>query len=170
MEFNQVIQKRTAIRKFQENKKIEKDKLLQILEAGRIAPTAKNLQPQKILVVSSEKGLAKIDKATPCRYHSPTVLIVCVDKKKVFSQNGYSTAEVDGSIVATHMMLEATNLGIDNIWIEMFDRNILKQEFSLKEELLPICLLPIGYREVGCSESPNHKIRKSLEETVIYVE
>ena len=61
MEFNQVIQKRTAIRNFQEDKKIEKDKLLQILEAGRIAPTAKNLQPQKILVVSNKKSLDKID-------------------------------------------------------------------------------------------------------------
>ena len=48
--------------------------------------------------------------------------------------------------------------------------DVLKKEFSLKEEFLPICLLPIGYREVGCLESPNHKIRKSLEETVIYVE
>ena len=54
MEFDRVIRKRTAIRSFQEDKVVEKDKIVKILEAGRIAPTAKNLQPQKIFVISSQ--------------------------------------------------------------------------------------------------------------------
>ena len=60
--------------------------------------------------------------------------------------DNYSTYEIDACIVATHMMLEATNLGIDNIWIEMFDKNKLKQVFNLGDNIEPICLLPIGYR------------------------
>ena len=170
MEFDRVIQKRTAIRSFQEDKVVEKDKIVKILEAGRIAPTAKNLQPQKIFVISSQEGLAKIDKATPCRYQAPVVLLVCVDRSKVFSKNNHDTAEIDGSIVATHMMLEATNQGLDNIWIEMFDKEKLKKEFNLNDNIEPICLLPIGYRSEGVLDSPNHGKRKNLEDMVVYVE
>lgn len=170
MEFDRVIRKRTAIRSFQEDKVVEKDKIVKILEAGRIAPTAKNLQPQKIFVISSQEGLAKIDKATPCRYQAPVVLLVCVDRSKVFSKNGHDTVEIDGSIVATHMMLEATNLGVDNIWVEMFDADVLKEEFSLSKGLVPICLLPMGYQSEGVLDSPNHGKRKNLEDMVVYVE
>ena len=55
-----------------------------ILEAGRLAPTAKNLQGQRIYVVQSAEGLAKIDALTPCRYGAPTVLVVAYDKNSVF--------------------------------------------------------------------------------------
>ena len=89
MEFEKVIRERKATRLFS-NKKIEKEVLNNILEAGRIAPTAKNIQPIKIYVVESEEGIKKIDKCTPCRYKAPTVLIVCGDKDKAFNKNGES--------------------------------------------------------------------------------
>src|SRR5690625_79341 len=103
-----------ATRKFK-NKKVEPEKLNKILEAGRLAPTAKNLQPQKIYVANSNESLEKIDKVSPCRYGAPTVLIVCSDKNVAWTKEDYSTYEMDACIVATHMMLEATNIGIDNI-------------------------------------------------------
>lgn len=53
--------------KSMDGRRVEKEKLDLILEAGRWAPTAKNLQGQRIYVVESEEGLAKIDKVTPCR-------------------------------------------------------------------------------------------------------
>ncbi len=71
MEFSEVIRNRYSCKNFS-GKEVEKEKLDQILEAGRLAPTAKNLQEQHIYVVQSEKGLAAIDKVTPCRYHAPT--------------------------------------------------------------------------------------------------
>lgn len=73
MEFEEVIRKRTAIRKFK-NDNVEKDKIEKILEAGRLAPTAKNKQPQKIYVAMSEEAIEKIDKVSPCRYNAPVVL------------------------------------------------------------------------------------------------
>ena len=118
MEFEEIIRKRTSTRKFKD-KKLEKEKLDKILEAGRVAPTAKNKQPQKIFVVESEIGLKKIDKASPCRYNAPVVLMVCSDKSIAFHKENYSTYEMDATIVATHMMLEATNIDVENIWIEM---------------------------------------------------
>ena len=168
MEFENVIRKRQATRKFS-NQVVEKEKINNILEAGRIAPTAKNIQPIKIYVVESSEGLEKIDKASPCRYNAPIVLLVCGDKEQAFSKGEHSTYEMDACIVATHMMLEATNQELDNIWVEMFDENVLREEFSIPNNLVPVCLLPIGYRDENCPESPNHNRRKELEEIVEYV-
>ena len=168
MEFENVIRKRQATRKFS-NQVVEKEKINNILEAGRIAPTAKNVQPIKIYVVESSEGLEKIDKASPCRYNAPIVLLVCGDKEQAFSKGEHSTYEMDACIVATHMMLEATNQELDNIWVEMFDENVLREEFSIPNNLVPVCLLPIGYRNENCPESPNHNRRKELEEIVEYV-
>ena len=168
MEFEEIIRKRTSTRKFKD-KKLEKEKIDKILEAGRVAPTAKNKQPQKIFVVESEIGLKKIDKASPCRYNAPVVLMVCSDKSIAFHKENYSTYEMDATIVATHMMLEATNIDVENIWIEMFDQNILKKEFNLDENLEVICLLMLGYKSDDCPVNPMHEIRKPIHELVEYV-
>lgn len=165
MEFEEVIKKRMATRLFSD-KKIEEETLYKILEAGRIAPTAKNIQPFKIFVLQSDKAIKSLDKATPCRYGSHCVLLVCGDKEKAYSKKDYSTYEMDATIVATHMMLCATSLGVDNIWIEMFDANILKEEFDLPDNLVPVCLLPLGYKAKLCPPSPLHKIRKSIDKLV----
>jgi len=165
MEFEKVIRERHATRKFQ-NKVVERDKLESILEAGRLALTAKNNQPIKIIVV--EKEIDKIDLASPCRYGAPTVLLVCGDKEKAFQKGDHSTFEMDACIVATHMMLEATNQGISNIWVEMFDEKVLRENFSLRENLVPVCLIPIGYEEENLPVNPNHLNRKPLEEIVEY--
>lgn len=168
MLFEEVIRCRTATRKF-EDTFVEREKVEKILEAGRLAPTAKNMQPQKVFVIASENGLLKVDKASPCRYHAPLVLLVCSDKSVAFQKDGYSTYEMDAVIVATHMMLEATNLGVDNVWVEMFDRNILKKEFNLKDPLEPICLLMLGYRASDCPVNPMHEVRNPISEMVEYV-
>lgn len=78
------------------------------MEAGRVAPTAKNLQEQHIYVVQSENGLAAIDKVTPCRYGAPVVLVVAYNKNNVFTYPGEKrdSGIEDASIVATHMLLD----------------------------------------------------------------
>lgn len=163
MELEEVMKKRTATRSFK-NEKIKKEQLERILEAGRLAPTAKNLQPQKIYVLESEDALRKINDASPCIYGAQTVLLVCSDKNIAFSKDNHSTYEMDACIVATHMMLEATNVGVDNIWVEMFDVDKVKELFAIKEE--PICLIPLGYKTDDYTENPNHTIRKELSEIV----
>lgn len=167
MDFENVIRERKATRKFC-HIPVEQEKLEKILEAGRIAPTAKNAQPIKIYVVKSEEGLKKIDKATKCRYGAPIVLLVCGDKEKSYVKDGSPIYQMDASIVTTHMMLEATNVGIDNIWIELFDGEKLRTEFDIPDNLIPVCLLPIGYKSKLCPPSPFHKIRKDIDELVEY--
>lgn len=167
MEFDKVIRERFSVRKFKSDS-VSDDLINKILEAGNLAPTAKNNQPQKIYVVKSKEGLEKIDKASPCRYNAPVCLIVASDKSIAWSKENYSTYEMDACIVATHMMLEATNVGVDNIWIEMFDKDILRREFNISENIEPICLIPLGYRDDSCAPSPMHNNRKDLSEIVEY--
>lgn len=167
MSFEEIIRKRTAVRKFSD-KKLEKEKLDKILEAGRLAPTAKNSQPIKIYVIKSEEGISNLDKATRCRYGASTVLIVCGSKEEAYHKGEYSTYEMDSCIVATHMMLEATNVGVDNIWIESYDENILRKEFDIPSEYIPVCILPLGYKIDDCPINPMHDKRKSIDELVEY--
>lgn len=165
MNFEDIIRRRTSVRKFSD-KSIEKEKLDMILEAGRLAPTAKNSQPIKIYVVQSEDGINKIDNCTRCRYGAGTVLIICGNKDSAYHKGDYSTYEMDSCIVATHMMLEATNIGVDNIWIESFDSDVLRREFNIPYEFIPVCLLPLGYKAEDCPVNPLHDIRKDINELV----
>ncbi|MBR3198518.1 MAG: nitroreductase family protein [Bacilli bacterium] len=167
MDFEEIIRKRTAIRKYSD-KKLEKEKLNKILEAGNLAPTAKNNQPFKIYVIETDEGLKKVDEASPCRYNAQTVLLVCGDKNEAFHKEDYSTYEMDCSIVTTHMMLEATNLGVDNVWVEMFDQNMIRDLFEIPENLIPVCLLMLGYKADDAKANEAHSIRKNIENLVIY--
>lgn len=168
MEFNDVIRKRTATRKFS-NRKLSQEDIKKILEAGRLSPTAKNFQPQFIYVVISEDGLRKIDQVTPCRYNAQCCLLVCSDKEKAFHKNEYSTFEIDATIVATHMILEATNLNIDSTWIEAFDKNEAKDVFDLDDNLELVCIINLGYKTEDCPENPMHNQRKNINEIVKYI-
>lgn len=168
MELEEIIKNRFSCRKFSD-RIVEKEKIDKILEAGRIAPTAKNIQPVKIYVVQSEQGIEKLDKATMCRYGAKTVLVICGDKETAFRDGDYSSYEMDASIVTTHMMLEATNIGVDNIWIRLFDGEVLRKEFNIPDNLIPVCLLPIGYKIDECKPSHLHETRKNIEEIVEYL-
>ena len=169
MDFQQVIRERFSVRQYSD-RAVEQEKIDAILEAGRIAPTAKNLQPFKIYVIKSEESLRKIDKVSPCRYWANIVLLVCWDQELAYVNNRWwhSTVEMDACIVATHMVLEATNQWLGNIRIELFDRDMLRNEFDLPDNLIPICLLPIWYKAEDCPMNPSHNVRKSIDELVEY--
>ena len=132
MEFKEVIRNRFSCRKYSA-KAIEREKLDAVLEAGRLAPTAKNLQEQHIYVVQSEEALAKIDKVTPCRYGAPTVLVVAFDKNNVFTYPGEKrdSGVEDATIVATHMILAAADEGLGSCWINHFDPDKLAEGLGL---------------------------------------
>lgn len=170
MNFEELIRKREACRKFSD-KEISDSDIAKILESGRCAPTAKNMQPYKIMVIKSNEGIKKIDECSPCRYNAPVVLLVCGNEDEAWHNENedYPTTYVDAAIVTTHMMLEATNLGLDTTWIRYFDSNKLRKEFNLSDNLTPICLLNLGYKSPDYGGNPNHKIRKDINELVKYL-
>lgn len=170
MDFEEVIKNRYSCKKYSD-KKVEKEKLDKILEAGRLAPTAKNLQEYHIYVIQSEKNLKKVDEVTPCRYGASTVLLVTYDKTNVFTYPGGSrnSGIEDATIVATHMMLAAKNQGVESCWINFLDPDITHKKFRLpaKEEVL--MMLDIGYPAEDCEINPLHDKRKDLSETVSFI-
>ena len=142
MEFEDIIRRRTSTRKFS-TRKIEKEKLDKILEAGRLAPTAKNNQPIKIYVIESDEGLNKIDKASRCRYGAPTVLLICGNKDEAYHKEEYSTYEMDASIVTTHMMMEIQNLGLGTTWIGSKKKKKIMETYDVPTNWVPVAILPI---------------------------
>ena len=169
MEFTEVVKNRYSCKKY-DGKQISAEQLDAVLQAGRLAPTAKNLQGQRIYVVQSAEGLAKIDELTPCRYGAPTVLVVAFDKNSVFVYPGEeaNSGVEDASIVATHMMLAATNTGVDSCWLNFFDPDKAAKELGLPENEEVLMILDLGYAAEGVGPLPNHASRKPLEETVVY--
>lgn len=170
MEFTEVIKNRYSCKKFSDEK-VDKEKLNAILEAGRVAPTAKNLQEQHIYVVQSESGLSAVDKATPCRYNASTVLMVAYNKNNVFTYPGEkrNSGIEDATIVATHMMLAAYNEGIDSCWINFFNPDEIAKAFNLPEDEEVLMLLDLGTAADGAAPLPNHNSRKELTDTVSYI-
>lgn len=169
MDFFDVIKNRYSCKKY-DGRQITREQLDAILEAGRLAPTAKNLQEQHIYVVQSEEGLAKIDAVTPCRYQCKTVLAVAYRKDNVYTypNNHYSSGAEDATIVATHMMLAAAAVGVDSCWINCFDPDRLAMLLGMPETEELVMLLDLGYADTGAGPLPNHALRKPLGETVTY--
>lgn len=170
MEFFDVIKNRYACKNF-DGRPVEREQLNMILEAGRLAPTAKNLQEQRIYVVQSEAGLSKIDKVTPCRYGAVTVMVVAFDKNHVFTYPGETrnSGVEDAAIVATHMMLAAKAAGVDSCWINFFDPEVTAKELGLPENEEILMILDIGYAEKGSKPLAAHTQRRKISETVTYI-
>ena len=131
----------------------------------------KNLQEQRIYVIQSAQGLAKIDAATPCRYGAPTCLVVAFDRSNVFTYPGgkRDSGVEDASIVATHLMLAAANAGVDSCWLNFFDPDKLAQALGLPENEEILMILDLGFAAEGVTPLPNHSARKPLTETVRYL-
>ncbi|MDO4973776.1 MAG: nitroreductase family protein [Eubacteriales bacterium] len=170
MDFIQLAEKRYSCKKYGE-RAVEAEKLARILEAGRLAPTAKNLQELRVYVVRSEEGLEKIDRVTPCRYGAGTVLVVAYDRRNVFTYPGgkRDSGTEDATIVATHLLLAAAAEGVDSCWVNFFDPEKLAAELGLPENEDVLMLLDLGYAAEGAGPLPNHGSRKPLAETVAYL-
>jgi len=160
---------RYSLRKFSPQA-IEKDKLDKILEAGRISPTAVNFQPQRILVLDGEKVREKIEKSTKYAFNAPMYIIVCYDKETSWKRgyDGYDAGAIDASIVTTHMILQAAELGLGTCWVGSFDPAILSDELEIPESYEPVAILPIGYPAEEAHPAHLHEKRLDITETVFY--
>ena len=170
MEFREVVKNRYSCKKYS-GRKVEAEKLAAILEAGRVAPTAKNVQEQRVYVVQAEEMLAKIDGVTPCRYGAPTVVVVAFDKNNVFTYPGgkRDSGVEDATIVATHMILAAADEGVDSCWVNFFDPEKMEEVLGLPENEEILMVMDLGYAAEGAGPLPNHSSRKPLSETVSYM-
>ena len=167
MNFNQLAADRYSCKNYSD-RAVTDDILNLILEAGRLAPTAKNLQEQHVYIASTPETLAIIDEATRSRYGAPVVLIVAFDKTNVYTYPGgkRDSGIEDATIVATHLMLGAAAAGVDSCWVNSFDPEKLHAALGLPENEEILMLLDLGYAAEGSGPLPNHSLRKPLSETV----
>ncbi len=166
--FLELAKARYSVRKFKEDA-IEEEKLSAILEAGRVAPTACNNQPQKIYVVKSEAVRQKL--AEVCRYtfDAPVILVIGYDRERDWKNRrmpGYSSGETDAAIVTTHMMLEAWEQGIGSCWVGAFAADPVREALSLPETVRVTAMLPLGYPADDAEPAAFHTAYRDLSDTV----
>ena len=169
MNFLDNAKKRYSVRSYK-SQKVEQEKLDLILEAARVAPTAANLQPVRLIVVQEKEGLAKIEQAANI-YNAPLAVIVCADHSTAWTRpfDKKQTGDIDASILTDHMMLQASELGLGTVWVCYFKPDILSQEFNLPENLEPVNILVIGYADEEPADPDRHgKTRIPLDTLVAY--
>ncbi len=168
MSFLELSEKRYSTRRFS-SKPVEEEKLAALYEVIRNAPTAKNLQPQRVYVLRSPEALEKAKKATPCVYGAPLVFLICADLDNVWTAPSHpdvNTADIDGTIVTTQLALEAADLGLGSVMVRMFDIAETKKIFGLPENIKPILFLPVGYPDEKDVVNPKHSDKKPLEDLI----
>ena len=167
MDFETLAKERYSLRKF-DARPVEPEKLELILEAGRNAPTAHNLQPQRIFVIQSPEALEKADSCMFCHFHPPVLLVVAYDPKEAWNRegDGKNHGEIDATIATTQMMLQAADLGLGTTYVGMFDPVKFQETFPEMKDLIPIVVLPLGYPAEGAHPAKLHASRKPLEELV----
>ena len=175
MDFMDLAKSRYSCRHYAD-KPVEDEKLQQVLEAGRLAPTAKNNQPQRIYVVQSKEALERLNEATPMLRDAPIGLVVGYSKGEAsviamdsFYDGQYCAGTQDASIVATSMMYEAAELGLGSLWIRGYDTGKVRDALDLPDSFEMVMILALGYPGERGVPSPMHASRKPLDDTVMYL-
>lgn len=167
MNFFELAEKRRSIRSYRPDP-VEDSKLQKILEAARIAPTARNSQPFKILVIRTEGREEELKQIYNKDWFvaPPYILCVCsITDKCWLNCNKKSYGDVDAAIVMDHIILASAELGIGTCWIGAFDPAAAKRVLNIDDTMEPIVFTPLGYAK----DTPAMKARKPLDELVIYI-
>lgn len=170
MDFLELVKERYSCRSFS-TKEIEKEKILQILEVARLAPTARNFQPQRVLVLDKKEELQKLSFCTKYGWNAPVVMILFYDKLVSYKRDKYDGKEfgdIDTSIVATQMMLEIQSLGLGTTWVGAFNPKKLMEIYEVPENLIPVAILPIGYPSDLARPSELHFKRNEISDFVYW--
>lgn len=165
MSFFELASKRYSVRNYSKQP-VEEEKLLQILEVARVAPSAVNYQPWHFIVVTDEVLKSKIAEAYPRDWfkEAPVVIVACGDHEKSWKRkDGKDHCDVDVAIAVDHLILAATSLGLGTCWVCAFDAPQVHAVLELPEHLEVVALIPLGYP--GEAPIPQKK-RKELEELV----
>lgn len=160
---------RYSVRKFA-GTPVEQEKIDRIIEAGRVAPTAINSQPQKIYVAKSPEAMEILRKVSPCMYGAPQCFVFCYNDDTVCKRGENDNyGDIDVTIVLTHMALQATELGIGTCIVGYFDPVTLASELKLPAGIHPVLLMPFGYAAEDAAPSPRHTDYRPIEETIEYI-
>ncbi len=167
-DFLDMAKSRCSVRSFKPDA-VPADMLNRLLEAGRVAPSARNLQPWKFLVIDTESDLARLGTASKT-FGAPLAIVILGNAGEcwVRPHDGKDSLDIDTTIATTHILLEAESLGLSSCWICYFDAVRLRAEFNIPGHLIPVNILVIGYANGERKPRDRHVTeRKSLAEIVV---
>lgn len=166
MDVSEAIRKRRSIRKYQA-RKVENDKIERVLEAGRLAPSAKNLQEWRFIVVRDDgrrRRLAEAAKGQTFVGEAPVVIAACATMTDYVMTCGQLTYPINLAIAVEHMVLQAVAEGLGTCWIGAFYEEEVKKVLNIPPEVRAVALLPLGYPDKSPVSSP----RKKMEEIIAF--
>lgn len=164
MEFSELIEKRYSVRAYKPDP-VEDDKLRQVLEAARLAPTAGNRQPFQLIVIPTAGREAELRRIYDRDWFVQAPLVICacgIPAQSWVRRDGKNYTDVDVAIVMDHLILAATSLGLGTCWIAAFDPTAAREVLGLPDGVEPIAFTPLGYP----ADQPKPKKRKALSELV----
>lgn len=167
MEFPELIRKRYSVRAYKPDP-LEDEKLQQVLEAARLAPTAANRQPFQLIVIHTRGREAELRRIYNQDWFVQAPLVICAcgipAQGWVRRRDGKNYTDVDVAIAMDHLILAATEAGLGTCWIGAFDPAAAREVLGLPEGVEPIAFTPLGYP----ADQPKPKKRKPLSELVRY--
>ena len=171
MGFLELAKERYSVRSFTD-RPVEQEKLDRIIEAALIAPTGRNSQPWRCYVLRSDEAVEKISGLSRCIYGAPLVLLFTynVDEEwhNPYEEDVHSGVE-DVSIVATHVMLEAWEQGVQSLWVNLFHNSEVERAFNIPENERSVLLMPLGYASADAEPSERHTQSRPVDELVRYL-
>ena len=168
MEFSKLIRERYSVRSFRADAIREED-LQGVIEAGRVAPSACNKQPQKVYVVKSEAYRRRLAQVCRFTFNAPVILVIGYDRERDWKNKlmpGYHSGETDAAIVTTHMMLAAHDRGLGCCWVGYFNAGQVRDALELPENICVTALLPMGYPAEDAVPMDLHSIYRAYDDTV----
>ena len=164
MDLLELISKRRSIRHYS-SRPVEEEKLNKVLDAARLAPSARNIQNWTFIVVRDEKVKAEVVEISgnPFTAEAPVILVACSLDTGVMTC-GHRCDTVDVSIAMSFALLQAEELGLGTCWIARYDEKKLMKALGVPDHGSIVMITPLGYP----AESPDPRPRKTLEEVVRY--
>lgn len=163
MDFLQLAKSHFSVRKYKSTS-VEEEKLLKVLEAGQVAPSAANFQPWHFIVVEEKDTLEKLYLGYNREWikQAPIIIVVCADHSQSWKRaaNSKDSADIDIAIAVDHMTLMATELELGTCWICNFDVKKCSEILGLPKHIEPAVILPLGYPD---TEMPIKKRKPLLE-------
>ena len=169
MEYQELIRVRESIRSYDPERPVDRDVLVKILEAGRLAPSAANRQPWKFRLISSQEMLKKVRPCyeKPWFQDAPQILAVVGDEQEAWRRRSdqHCFIETDLAIAMDHLILAAANEGVGTCWISNFKPELLRTALGLKDQEYVFAITPLGYPRSNFVQK-EMKERKLFEDVV----
>ena len=166
MGFLELAKKRYSVRAYKADS-IEDEKLQQVLEAARSAPTACNLQPFQFIIIHTKGKEADLRRIYSASWfvQAPILIAACgIPSQSWVRRDGKNYCQVDVTIAMDHLILAAADLGLGTCWVGAFNPDAARDVLGLPGDVEPIAFTPLGYPD----DQPGHKGRKPLDELIRY--